>query len=146
MKGPKGWQISERTSYPSILLWMDHRLPDARMLFTAESLAPNTTAQHYATVAAKKLEQVGFQVRAPQLHSATGAYWMDFDDGKNFLRQALLVANDIGYSLTLSTTDLRTRGQLLRAFDYSLRSIRPTRVQVETTAKETTSESPASTP
>ncbi len=127
--GPKGWKLSDDTSYPSILLWMVHRRPDARMLFSAELLVDVKDAQSYAAQTAERLKKLGFTVRTPQLHSATGAYWMDFDDGKHFLRQALLVPaqSDIGYSLTLSTPELRSRGQLLRAFDDTLRSIVPDR-------------------
>lgn len=126
LEGPKGWQLSEHSSYPSILLWMTHRRPQARMLFAAEPLQKGIDSQTYASLTAKKLEKLGFRVRAPQLHSATGAYWMDFDNGESFLRQAVLVPADTttGFSLTLSASDLRTRGQLLRAFDFSLRSIR----------------------
>jgi len=126
LESPKGWQLSEDSSYPSILLWMTHRRPDARMLFAAEILETELDSQSYALATSKKLEKLGFRVRAPQLHSATGAYWMDFDNGKSFLRQAVLVPADsgTGYSLTLSTNDNRTRGKLLRAFDLSLRSIR----------------------
>ena len=129
LTGPKGWQLSAHSSYPSILLWMAHRRPKARMLFSAELLMDVKNAQSYATQTAARLEKLGFRVRAPQLHSATGAYWMDFDNGKHFLRQALLVPSQlgIGYSLTLSAPDIRTRGQLLRAFDYALRSIVPMR-------------------
>jgi hypothetical protein len=96
------------------------------MLFAAEILETELDSQSYALATSKKLEKLGFRVRAPQLHSATGAYWMDFDNGKSFLRQAVLVPADsgTGYSLTLSTNDNRTRGKLLRAFDLSLRSIR----------------------
>ena len=126
LESPKGWQLSEDSSYPSILLWMTHRMPDARMLFAAEILDAKMDSQSYAAATAKKLEKLGFRVRAPQLHSATGGYWMDFDNGQSFLRQAVLVPadSDTGYSLTLSASDNRTRGQLLRAFDLSLRSIR----------------------
>lgn len=129
LTGPKGWQLNEHSSYPSILLWMAHRRPEARMLFSAEKLVDVKDTQTYATQTAARLEKLGFRVRAPQLHSATGAYWMDFDDGKRFLRQALLVPSQlgIGYALTLSAPDIRTRGQLLRAFDYALRSIVPMR-------------------
>tara|TARA_R110002096_G_scaffold434832_5_gene658227 strand:- start:29623 stop:29922 length:300 start_codon:yes stop_codon:yes gene_type:complete len=96
------------------------------MLFAAEIVDKSLDSQSYALATAKKLEELGFRVRAPQLHAATGAYWMDFDNGKSFLRQAVLVPLDTetGYSLTLSASDNRTRGQLLRAFDLSLRSIR----------------------
>jgi hypothetical protein len=131
LTGPKGWQLSDHASYPSILLWMAHRRPEARMLFSAEELVDVKDAQTYATQTAARLEKLGFRVRAPQLHSATGAYWMDFDDGKHFLRQALLVPSQlgIGYALTLSAPDMRTRGSLLRAFDYTLRSIVPVRTK-----------------
>ncbi len=129
LSGPKGWQLSDNSSYPSILLWMAHRRPEARMLFSAERLEGISDAQTYASQTVTRLEKLGFKVRAPQLHSATGAYWMDFNDGKQFLRQAVLVPSQlgIGYSLTLSAPDVRTRGQLLRAFDYTLRSIVPNR-------------------
>lgn len=129
LRGPKGWKLSDNRSYPSILLWMVHRRPDARMLFSAELLVNVKNTQDYATQTAARLEKLGFKVRAPQLHSATGAYWMDFDDGKQFLRQAVLVPSQqgIGYSLTLSAPGTSSRGQLLRAFDYTLRSIVPVR-------------------
>lgn len=131
LRGPKGWKLSDDRSYPSILLWMVHRSPDARMLFSAEILVDVKDAQDYAAKTAARLEKLGFTVRAPQLHSATGAYWMDFDDGKQFLRQAVLVPSQqgIGYSLTLSAPGTSSRGQLLRAFDYTLRSIIPVRTK-----------------
>ncbi len=129
LTGPKGWQLSDNSSYPSILLWMEHRRPEGRMLFSAEILAKPIDAQAYAAQTSARLEKLGFTVRAPQLHSATGAYWIDFDDGKKFLRQALLVPSKlgIGFSLTLSAPDATTRGHFLRAFDYTLRSIVPIR-------------------
>jgi hypothetical protein len=137
LTGPKGWKLSDDTSYPSILLWMVHRRPDARMLFSAELLVDVKDAQAYANRTAERLKKLGFNVRAPQLHSATGAYWMDFDDGKHFLRQALLVPGQlgIGYSLTLSAPEMRARGQLLRAFDDTLRSIVPVRTKQDASAK-----------
>lgn len=129
IEGPKGWQLSENTSYPSVLLWMVHRSPDARMLFSAEPLPTIKDSQSYALETVKKLEAMAYRVRTPQLHSATGAFWVDFDNGEHFLRQAVLVVEEtrMGYALTLSAPDLRTRGQFLRAFDFSLRHIVPKR-------------------
>ena len=137
LTGPKGWKLSDDTSYPSILLWMVHRRPDARMLFSAELLVDVKDAQGYANQTAEGLKKLGFKVRAPQLHSATGAYWMDFDDGKHFLRQAVLVPaqSAIGYSLTLSAPEIRSRGQLLRAFDDTLRSIVPVRTKQDVSSE-----------
>jgi len=133
MTAPKDWQLSEQTSYPNVLLWMVRSAPDGKMLLSAEKLSEDIDALEYANRTVKVLEKMGFQVRAPQLHSATGAYLVDFDnclhpekgcEGKAFLRQAFLVVDHVGYALTLSAPDLRTRGRLLHAFDYTLRSIR----------------------
>lgn len=133
MTAPKNWQISEQTSYPNVLLWMVRRSPPGKMLLSAEKQPDHITSLEYANRTAKVLETLGFEVRQPQLHPATGAYWVDFDNcpdqsksckGKTFLRQAYLVANGIAYALTLSAPDARTRGKHLRAFDYALRSIR----------------------
>lgn len=142
IEAPKGWQLSENTSYPSILLWMVHRSPDARMLFSAEPLPKMKNSQSYALETVKKLEALGYRVRTPQLHSATGAYWVDFDDGEHFLRQAVLVIEEtrLGYSLTLSAPDLRTRGQFLRAFDFSLRHIVPRRSRSSAVNEPTSNE------
>lgn len=127
MSLPKNWQASEQTSYPNILVWMSRRQPDAKMLLSAEAVDPSLDAQGYTAETVERLERFGFEVRGPQLHAATGAYWMDLDDGRTFLRQAILVVDGIGYSLTVAARDAGTRGQLLRAFDQALRSIRPLR-------------------
>lgn len=127
MSAPKNWQLTEQTSYPNVLLWMVRHGPDGKMLLSAERVAEGDDALAYANRTSELLEKMGFTLRAPQLHSATGAYWLDFDNGRVYLRQAFIVANGIGYALTLSAADSRTRSAHLRAFDYSLRSIRPIR-------------------
>jgi hypothetical protein len=133
MTAPKDWQISEQTSYPNILLWMVRANPAAKMLLSAEHHREAIDALEYALRTSKVLEQMGFQVRPPQLHAATGAYLIDFDNcdepargcvGRVFLRQAFLVVDGVGYALTLATPDLRTRGRHLHVFDSALRSIR----------------------
>jgi hypothetical protein len=130
MTAPKNWQLTEHTSYPTILLWMVRHAPDGKMLLSAERVKKGEDALAYANRTSQLLGKVGFTLRAPQLHAATGAYWIDFDNGKRFLREAFLVVDGIGYALTLSAKDTRTRSAHLRAFDYALRSIRPMR-QVE---------------
>jgi hypothetical protein len=120
---PRNWQLTDKTAYPSVLLRMVRRAPDGKMLLTAEKLAPGVDALAYATRTAELLRTMRFQVRAPQLHASTGAYFIDLHRGRSFLRQAFLVAGGIGYSLTLSAPDNRTRSQHLRAFDATLRSV-----------------------
>lgn len=135
LTSPKNWIPSEDRSYPSIVLWMVRRDPPGRILLSAEQLDEVADAPAYAKKTAALLEKIGFSVRAPQLHSQTGAYWIDFDNGKVYLRQAFLVVGGIGYVLTLSASSSRVRGQHLRAFDGALRSIKIKRT-LETPATE----------
>ena len=123
MTAPKNWHLTEQTAYPSILLRLARRAPDGKMMLAAERLAPGVNALGYAQRTADILRSMRFQVRSPQLHSSSGAYFIDSQGGGAFLRQAFLVAGGIGYSLTLSAPDNRTRSQHMRAFDYALRSI-----------------------
>lgn len=131
MTAPPNWQLTEQTAYPNLLLRLERREPRGLMLLAAETVKPDLSTRDYTAQVSKKLESLGFTVHSPQLHSTTGASIIDFDNGKAFLRQALLVKGGIGYSLTLSATDPRTRGSHLRAFDSALRSIRPMRSRPE---------------
>jgi len=153
MTAPKNWQISEQTSYPNVLLWMVRRNPPGKMLLSAEQQPDHINSLEYATRTSKVLESLGFTVRPPQHHPATGAYWVDFTNcvdptknctGKMYLRQAYLVANGVAYALTLSAPDARTRGKHLRAFDYALRSIRLLRARKPASGK--VKKSPAAEP
>lgn len=123
ISAPIHWRMSAQTSYPSVLLWMHRSNPAGKMLLGVERLTGQTTSVQYAERIKEQLADRGFQVQKPQLHAATGAFWIEFDDGELFFRQALLVSGDIGYSLTLAASGARTRSQHLRAFDYALRSI-----------------------
>ena len=120
---PKSWQLTEKTAYPNLLLRMVRRAPDGMMLLSAERLPSGEDALHFARRTAALLRTMGFALRAPQLHASTGAYILDSQRDQAFLRQAFLVAGGVGYSLTLSAPDRRTRSQHLRAFDAALRSI-----------------------
>lgn len=123
ISAPANWRMSQQTSYPNILLWMHRHNPPGTMLLAAERLDRKLSSQQYAERTQATLAELGFTVKAPQVHAATGAYWIEFDDGKTFLRQALLVSGDVGYSLTVSAPDSTIRLQHLRAFDVALRSI-----------------------
>ena len=123
MTAPKNWQLTDKTAYPSVLLRMVRRAPDGKILLTAERLPAGTDALTYASKTIELLRGMDFNVRAPQLHSSTGAYYVDSQRRGAFLRQAYLVAGGFGYSLTLAAPDHRTRTQHLRAFEFALRSI-----------------------
>jgi hypothetical protein len=123
MTAPNNWQLTEKTAYPSVLLQLVRRSPDGTMLLTAERLPGKVDARTYANQTTQLLRRMGFRVRVPQLHSTTGAYLVDSERGRAFLRQSFLVAGSVGYSLTLAAPDSRIRAQHLRAFDSALRSI-----------------------
>lgn len=120
---PKNWQLTDKTAYPSVLLRMVRRAPEGKILLTAERVPAGTDALTYASKTIELLRGMEFNVRAPQLHSSTGAYYVDAQRPGAFLRQAYLVAGGFGYSLTLAAPDHRTRTQHLRAFEFALRSI-----------------------
>lgn len=149
LRAPSHWQISERTSYPNVLLWMTHAEPEGRMLLSAEVRGDDGDAEAYAKATSAVLVQLGFTVRAPQRHAATGAYYFDFDNcgdstdctGKVFMRQAFLVSGKIGYALTLATPDVHSRGRLLRAFDFAL-----THIQIDRTGAAAPQPTPPPTP
>lgn len=127
LTAPKNWQLTEQTAYPNILLRIERRDPKGVILLAAEKVPAAIRTRDYAIEVARRLDKLGFKTRAPSLHATTGAFITDFDNGKVFLRQAVLVVGDIGYSLTLSAPDARVRGQHLRAFENVLRELEPLR-------------------
>lgn len=149
LSAPRGWQLTEKTAYPSVLLRMVRRAPDGKMLLTAERIKPGTDARAYALRTVALLKQLRFTVRTPQLHSSTGAYFVDSHRGDSHIRQAFLVSGTIGYSLTLEASSNRVRSQHLRAFDFTLRSIQilrpeeiPAAIEADEKKKEQTSPPP----
>ncbi len=122
---PANWHLSERTGYPNVLVRISRRQPVGELILAAEQVAATENSLGFATRTSKVLTEMGFSTRSPERHIATGAYVIDAQRGRAFLRQAYIVQNDIAYSLTLATSDARTRSQLLRAFDTVLRSLRP---------------------
>jgi len=128
MEAPTNWQPTEQTSYPNVLLWMERRDPRGVMLLAAERVSgQKLDSLAYAKKTITKLEEIGFTTRSPQLHTTTGATLVDFENDTAFLRQAYLVINGTGFTLTLSADSSRSRGLHLRAFDSALRSIKPIR-------------------
>ncbi len=78
---------------------------------------------NYAATVRQQLIDRGYRVSEPQLHPASDALWIEFSDGEAFFRQAVIVRDNVGFSVTLAAADSATRAQHLRAFDSVLRSI-----------------------
>ena len=121
---PRNWQITEATPYDSVLIAMVTRSPRGTMMLSAQANDEGLDAPALAHSTAELLAELGFETTAPQLHPATGAYWIDITAPRALIRQAFLAAGDNGYTLTLSAETARDRAHHLRAFDAVLRSIR----------------------
>lgn len=140
ISAPEGWRISAQGSYPRVIAWMNRTGPAGTMLLTAERPKNPASSVQYAQQTVAQLRAMGYTIETePQLHAATQALWIEFDDGKTFFRQAVLISGDIAYGLTLSAPDRRVRAQHLRAFDYALRSME----RIEDAAVETPDQPPA---
>jgi hypothetical protein len=124
ISAPEDWRISAQGSYPRVVAWMYRSNPAGTMLLTAERAKAIASSVQYAQATAAQLRALGYTVATePQMHAATQAFWIEFDDGKTFFRQAFWVVEDTAYALTLSAPERRARAQHLRAFDSALRSM-----------------------
>jgi hypothetical protein len=137
---PEDWRISAQGSYPRVVVWMYRRNPAGTMLLTAERARAAQSSVQYAQDTVKQLQTLRYAIETtPQVHAATQASWIEFDDGKTFFRQAFLVMGDTAFALTLSSPDRRARAQHLRAFDSALRSME----RIEDAAVDTGGGAPA---
>jgi hypothetical protein len=139
---PRGWRASETPAYPGILLWLNHTQPPGELLLTVEDIGPDArhcwpadaqdgnvrcrdeaTASAFLCVLRSRLAHAGFE-----LGPIEEGRWFDFQERANprrFMRQGVVVGGDRAFSLILgapTTADRATHG---RAFERSLRALRP---------------------
>lgn len=142
---PRGWRASDAPSYPGLLLWLMR--PEGKIVLTAEPFTralycswPVTcrTSHEVGTVESKlacalrqKLVNEHFHIgpiqTGPKDNEDAGlpSVWFDFDDGKHFMRQAVALGEDRAFSLVLSTSSAEARNSQVRAFEQTLRTLRP---------------------
>jgi hypothetical protein len=146
---PRGWRASDAPSYPGLLLWLMR--PEGKIVLTAEPFTrelycswPITcrTSHEVGTVESKlacalrqKLVNENFHIgpiqAGPKENEEAGlpSVWFDFDDGKHFMRQAVALGDDRAFSLVLSASSADTRNSQVRAFEQTLRTLRPLTTQ-----------------
>ncbi len=144
---PRGWRESDAPSYPGLLLWMMR--PDANIVLTAEPFtrelycswpvtcrtsheASSMTAKYACALRQKLTTQrmrVGPVQAGPKENEEAGlpSVWFDYDDGKHYLRQAVVLGEDRAMSLVLSSPSAEARTSSARAFEQTLRTLRPLR-------------------
>jgi len=142
---PRGWRESDAPSYPGLLLWMMR--PEAKIVLTAEpftrelycswpvtcrtSHEVNTMPGKLACALRQKLTnqrmRIGPVQAGPKENEEVGlpSVWFEYDDGKHFMRQAVMLADDRAISLVLSTTTADARASQVRSFEQTLRTLRP---------------------
>lgn len=142
---PRGWRATDQPSYPGLLLWMLRSSPSGKMVLTAEPFtrqvycswpiecrsSPDSLPQKYACAMRHKLEaqrlHVGVVQAGPKENEQAGmpSVWFDFDDGEDFVRQAVAVREDRLISLVLSAPSTEARNAHVRYFEQALRTLRP---------------------
>jgi len=142
---PRGWRESDAPSYPGILLWLMR--PDTKIVLTAEPFTRalycswpvtcrtsheiNTVEGKLACALRQKLVDermhIGPIQEGPKENEAAGlpSVWFDYDDGKHFMRQAVALGDDRAFSLVMEATSAEVRNSQVRAFDQTLRTLRP---------------------
>ena len=146
---PRGWRASDAPSYPGLLLWLMR--PEGKIVLTAEPFTrelycswPVTcrTSHEVGSVESKlacalrqKLVTENFRIGAiqegPKDNEAAGlpSVWFDYDDGKHFMRQAVALGDDRAFSLVLEARSADSRNSQIRAFEQTLRTLRPLTAQ-----------------
>ncbi len=142
---PRGWRETDQASYPGLLLWMIR--PEGRIVLSAEAFThelycswPITCrTSHEITSMSAKLAcamrqklidqrmHVGPVQAGPRENEDAGlpSVWFEYDDGKHFLRQAVALGEDRAISLVLSAPSADSRSTEIRAFEQTLRTLRP---------------------
>src|SRR5580700_8384187 len=142
---PRGWRATDQASYPGLLLWLMRGQPDGRIALTAEPFTRNlfcswpvqcqasreTNAAKYACAIRSQLVRQHFHVGPTQIgpkdNETVGlpSVWFEYDDGSHFLRQAVAMDQRHAVSLILSAPSADARANHIRAFEQTLRTLRP---------------------
>jgi hypothetical protein len=142
---PRGWRATDQASYPGLLLWLMRNQPDGRIALTAEPFTRNlfcswpvqcqasreTNAAKYACAVRSQLVKQHFHVGPTQIgpkdNETVGlpSVWFEYDDGSHFLRQAIAMDQRHAVSLILSAPSADARANHIRAFEQTLRTLRP---------------------
>ena len=142
---PRGWRATDQPSYPGQLLWMQRDRPAGAMVVTAEPFTrqvycswppecrassealPSKLACALRTKLTAQRLHVGPVQAGPKETEQAGmpSVWFELDDGKRFVRQAVAVREDRLISLVLSASSGEARSAHSRAFEQTLRTLRP---------------------
>jgi hypothetical protein len=141
---PRGWRASDSPSFPGVLVWMKRGRPAGEMLVTSDVVDDATycgwskacrdvgddLAEQFACDLAEDLTAQGFAVGDVQLgRSVPGGSvrWIDYDNGKRWLRHGVVAFGARVHSLVLATASALERAGHVRAFEQSLGSVRELR-------------------
>lgn len=127
MQVPPDWDLSEQSSYPSILVSGVHRRGGGRLTLAAQRVDAAETVRGYSQRNRDTLEKVGFHIERLAPHP-TGAFILDAEtpDRRRRIRQGYKVEGGVALILTLAAP-ADAMGTYRRAFDDTLRNLLVTR-------------------
>jgi len=142
---PRGWRATDQPSYPGLLLWMMRSQPPGQIVLTSEAftrelfcswpvvcrMSKEPVVQRYVCALRTKIEGLRMKVGAvqagPKENEAAGipSIYFEYEDNRRYLRHAFTFVNDRFISLVLSAPTNEGRATHVRAFDQTLRTLRP---------------------
>jgi hypothetical protein len=120
---PRGWEISEQTSYPGVLARGLQPKSGARLTLGVQRLAPDEDPRAYVARVETALATIGYHLASAGTHP-TGALLLESStpDKKKVIRQAYVARGATVYILTLAVTAELANAHL-RPFDETLRRL-----------------------
>jgi hypothetical protein len=142
---PRQWHATDQPTYPGLILWMTRPQPPAQVALTAEAFTrelycswppqcralPEPLPARFACALRTKLAALRFRVGStqpgPKENEDAGmpSAWLEYEDGRRFLRHAVALTADRAFSLVLSSPTAEARAAHARAFEQMLRTLRP---------------------
>ncbi len=125
---PRGWRASEVSAYPGVVVWLARTTPRVTVLVTVDPLVGPCrdplrfcSAEGAIDVLRTQLDAAGFQMTA-QAQSRTPE--LEYQSGKRFLRQAVIVIGDQVVSVVLAADSPSVRAAQGRMFERLTQSVR----------------------
>jgi hypothetical protein len=120
---PRGWELSEQSSYPGIIVRGIEHKGSGRLSLAAQRLAPGDSAKALAARSEAGLKKVGYKVAAATTHPS-GAVLLEGTtrDGQRTVRQAYLDRNGVTYVLSVACAAADS-ARYLHPFDDILRNL-----------------------
>jgi hypothetical protein len=121
MTVPRGWEISEQSSYPGILARAYEHTSHSRLTLAVQMLAPGDNLKAYLDRNVQSLKRLKYDVAPPASRGGVLVVQSRTPDKKQVVRQAYIARASAVFILTIATDE--TGGANVRQFEDTLRSL-----------------------